>query len=247
MRRLNKHQKIILLVSIVIAVIIGLIAAWIFFQYKTVNSPGSTSNQESNQHNTTSIPSVSGQGHVPGDDYVYDKNGNKVKKNKDNDDPSDRKSSDPIYSAPNNGQGSGEFNHNIDDSCFTAEQDRIARQIKNQTKNELNKLHKNTEEKITKLIRDIDNAKTTILNHDKLYEEAEVPPPNRKSVKRPSKPYSAQEVKLYASAWTDTPVSWEDPGYKGHNFIDRADSIYMTEVNKENSINTKYTDLSCSR
>lgn len=249
-KQLSKEQKTLILIASVIAVVISLIAAWLFYQYETLNSPGTSHNQETVRDSNTKIPSVSGQGHVPGDDFIADKNGDKTDKDKDSSDSSDpsrRTSSDPIYTSPNGGQGSGEYSHNIDASCFTAEQDRIGRQLVAQQEKEQSDREKSTENKITKLISDIDKAKSTIRAHDKGYEDTGYTP--NRSAKRPTKPYKHSEVKAYAQAWTDVPFVDEngnpEAGYTGHDFIGRYNNIVTADVKKENAIIKKYSSHRC--
>lgn len=244
MRKLNKQQQTILLIAGVIALVIGLIATWLYYQYETVKTPGTNLTQESGYNSDNKIPSVSGQGQVPGDDFVYDKNGNKTTKDKagESDNKSSSRSNDPTYSAPNGGQGSGEFNHNIDASCFTPEQDHIGQQLIAKQNQELANLKKSTETKVTQLISDIDKAKPTILNHDKYYEGTGFEP--NRSAKRPAKPYNPIMVRNYASAWSDRPFEGET-GYSGHDFASRANKIYTAESTKQTAIVKKYSSHSC--
>ena len=245
MRKLNKQQQTLLLIAGVIALVLGLIATWLYYQYETVKTPGNSLSQEVSR-NKNKIPSVSGQGSVPGDDFVYDKNGNKTTKDKDDDSTQNKSSksssSDPVYSAPNGGQGSGEFKHNIDTSCFTPEQDHIGQQLIAQQEKEIANLKKSTEDKVTKLINDIERAKPTILAHDKVYEGTGLEP--NRNARKPTKPYLSSDVRNYAAAWSDRPFHGET-GYSGHDFASRANNIYTSEVTKQTAIVQKYSSKSC--
>ncbi len=253
MRKLNKQQKIILLVSSIIVILVILVVSWLFYQYKTITAPGSSHNQT--DYTSTTIPSLSGQGHVPGDKYKQQDTNQNGKIDPDEkeqaggtDNNGQRASDDPVYSSPSSGS-SGSYSHQIDDRCFSTYYDHLSQQKQQAQQNDMNNVTAQTTAKITQLLKDIEAAKPAInaQAHKVGGDYERISNTKHQNAKKPTKPYNPQAVRSYASAWSDSDFHDENGQliYRGHDFNTQASRIYSSDSNQKVIIAKRYGSYSC--